>query len=37
MPNQSLSEWLIRIGLAQYGELLEKHAVDLEVLPDLSE
>ena len=37
MPNQSLSEWLIQIGLAQYAELLDKHAVDLEVLPDLSE
>ena len=37
MPSLSLSEWLNEIGLAQYAELLEKNAVDLEVLPDLSE
>ena len=37
MPPQSLSEWLNEIGLAQYADLLEKNAVDLEVLPELSE
>jgi hypothetical protein len=37
VPSQSLREWLAQIGLAQYQELLEKHAVDLEVLPELSE
>ena len=37
MPSLSLSEWLNEIGLAQYAELLEKNAVDLEVLPELSE
>ncbi len=37
MPNESLREWLAQIGLAQYGEVLEKHAVDLEVLAELSE
>ena len=37
MPRQSLNEWLDEIGLAQYGEVLERNAVDLDVLPELSE
>ena len=37
MPRQSLNAWLNEIGLAQYADLLEKNAVDLDVLPELSE
>ena len=37
MSANNLNEWLDAIGLAQYAEVFEKNAVDLEVLPELSE
>ena len=37
MPANNLNKWLNENGLAQYADVLEKNAVDLDVLPELSE
>lgn len=37
MSRETLSDWLAAIGLAQYADLLERNAVDREVLPELRE
>lgn len=36
MPANNLNEWLNENGLGHYADVLEKNAVDLDVLPELS-
>ena len=36
-PPQSVHQWLLGLGLEQYSESFERHAIELELLPALGD